>query len=261
MPDRETDALDIAPFDLLNQKEQWSHLQRWHRETWKLSNGSKTSKSDMTEWHMNAHLTGTSIGKDHTHTAVPPKTGDVKTEGLGGLNLSQPLNASQRKNLKELVENDFLALRAEINQFADDMARQKRGEIERDYKARGADSTTFMAKARDLAKAYRNGADALVLEARQAGVEIKVPEIYSRDVEVKVSGLSSALREAEAEVDADRRRALNTLERARLTAQRRVLMTGVTEEALAILDTIPNAHTLMVEAAAQRAGTQPSVTA
>lgn len=256
----EEEPFDIVPFDLLKQTEQVTHLRRWHTNLWRAGIDTKTSKAVMAEWHTKSHLAGENTSKPHTHTAVAPR-GDASAEELSAMDLMKPLNASQRKALKDLVENDFLALKAEINQFADDMAAQRRTEINKEWAAKGADKTTFYAKGQELMAAYRNGADKLVMEARTAGVEFTMPAIGTREMEAKVPGLQTALKAAEAEVDVDRRRALNTLERARLTAQRKVLMTGVTEEALAILDTIPNAHALMVEAAAQRAGTQPSVTA
>jgi len=116
-----------------------------------------------------------------------------------------------------------------------------------------ADADLFKDRALAIIQDCRSAIDTLVIEARGKGVELSVQEHYSgRTTEAKVAGLQAAIKAAEAEVEADRKRALNTLERARLTAQRKVLMSGVSEEALTILDTIPNARTLMVEAAQQR---------
>ena len=250
------EPIDIAPFELLKQTEMHDHLRRHHTNLWRAGIDSKATKAKMTEWHSESHLQGENIAKPHTHTAVGPASPQLDGEPL---DLSKPLNASQRKALKDLVENDFLALKAEINQFADDMAAQRRQEIHADYAARGADSTEFLARGRQLMMDYRNGVDKLVIAARTAGVELTMPDIGTRTMETKVAGLHEALRKAEAEVDADRRRALNTLERARLTAQRKVLMSGVNEEALALLETIPDARTLMITAAAERENPQLAV--
>lgn len=260
MTDQTQEPLDIVPFQMLTQKEQWDHLQRFHTKMYyELSKASKTPKAEMEEWHAKVHLAGTNMRHPHTHTAAVPQKGQKSTE-LAPMDLTKPLGASQRKALKDLVENDFSALRAEINQFADDMARQKREEIQADYAARGADQTDFLARGRKLMNDYRVGCDQLTLEASRAGVELKMPGIYTRDIETKVNGLNTAIKLAEAEVDAERKRALNSLERARLTAQRKVLMSGVNEEALAILDTIPNARDLMVQAAQERANLPQAVT-
>lgn len=253
-----TEPIDLAPFDLFTQKEQVAHLQRWHNNLWRAGLDSKSTKATMEKWHTDAHLQGENVLRPHTHTSVAPKSDDDPAD-IGPMDLTKPLNASQRKALKDLVENDFLALKAEINQFADDMAAQRRQEINADYAARGADQTTFFTKGRALMQQYRVGCDALVLEARQAGVELKMPDIYSREIEAKTSGLQTSLRAAEADVDADRKRALNTLERARLTAQRKVLMSGVNQEALSILETIPNARSLMIEAASMRSNPELAV--
>jgi hypothetical protein len=262
MPDQDDvkERLDLAPFESLAQKEQWSHLGSFHR-VWNHTNNldSKSRKAHYEEWHRKAHLEGFDQAKSHTHTAVNALSQDAQAELPKGveddLGLDKPLNASQRKNLKDLVDNDFLALRAEIDQFADDMAQQKRSEIRGEWADRGASADDFVRRARDLMKVYQDATDALVIEARAAGVELDVAEFaqYQKgDVSAKVPRLDTAVKDAEREVEADRRRALNTLERARLTAQKKVLMAGVDPQALGILQTIPNARDLMLEAAAER---------
>ena len=252
----QTDAVEIVPFELLTQKEQWSHLQRFHLELWgSLPKASKTPKAEMEDWHRKAHLEGRNQRQEHTHTAIVKKddgtSPSAKEMMRGGI-----LNASQRKALKDLVENDFLALKAEINQFADDMAKQKRDEINAEWASKGADKTDFYARGRELMAEYRNGVDKLIMDARSKGVELTMPSFYGREIEAKVPGLQQAIKLAELDVESDRRRALNSLERARLTAQRKVLMTGVNEDALQILETIPNAKQLMIQAATERVNPQ-----
>lgn len=244
------EAVEVAPFDLHNQKEQWRHLQTLHNVPWgRLT--SKSRKAEFEKWHDEQHLHGSAIRVEHAHTAV---AGAAATDADSlDFDVTQPLNTSQRRALKELVDNDFLALKAEIVQFADDMARQRREELKAEYKAKGADASSFVERANALASAYRSDCDALVIEARRAGVELSTFKLDNyHHVESKVAGLTEALKAADDEVNTDRKRALNTLERARLTAQRKVLMSGVNTEALAILDTIPDARSLMLQAAAQR---------
>jgi hypothetical protein len=251
--------LDLAPFDMLTQKEQWAHLSQYHK-TWQLSHGlnSKSRKDDMERAHRRSHMNDVGMGSAHTHTAVAalnqPPGDDVSGSDLTGSDLSRPLNTTQRRALKDLVENDFLTMRAEIEQMAADMAQQRRVELTREWAERGADADAFERRGAELMTTYRKDAAALIAEARIAGVDLSMPNIKDSypSLEAKVTGLNETIRAAENEVDADRRRALNTLERQRLTAQRKVLLTGVTEEALAVLDTIPTAQALMLEAAAQR---------
>lgn len=247
--------VDIAPFDLLTQKEMYAHLKTHHVMPYEVN--TKTSKADLEVIHQTMHA-GTihpryaASRSPHTHTAVPQGKAEVDLT-KGGI-----LNSTQRKALKDLVDNDFLALKAEINQFANDLAHQAREKVRAEWAAKGADKEVYRLKANALISNYRNERDRLIMEARVAGVEVKMPNIdrYNSDVEAKVNGLKEAIDAAIAVVEEDRRRALTTLERQRLTAQRTVLMSGVNKDALAILDTIPDAKSLMVEAAKQRTDMQ-----
>jgi len=258
------EPIDLLPFDQMTQKEEWEHIQRYHGYTvhYRYSLDSKSRKADLQSAHEKMHLKGeVTPGREHTHTAVAPRE-DATPEELAALELGKPLNASQRKSLKDIVENDFLALKAEIVQFAGDIAKTRRDDIDKDFAKKGADQQAFEKKGRDLLMKYRNERDKLILDARAKGVELSLPQLKYGEVEAKMPGRLQAIAAAEADVEADKRRALNALERARLTAQRKVLMTGVTEESLKILDTIPSAKTLMLEAAAERSNPQlamPSV--
>lgn len=251
----EETPVDIAPFDLLTQKEMHAHLTTHHVKPYEIN--TKTSKADMEVIHQQMHSGQihpryVQMRTAHTHTAVPQgkPTVDITKGGL--------LGSTQRKALKDLVDNDFLALKAEINQFANDMAQQAREKVRAEWAKKGANKETYTEKANALIRKYRDDADRLVLEARSKGVDLKVPSVdrYSSGIEASVSGLKEAIDAAVQVVEADRKRALTTLERQRLTAQRTVLMAGVNQEALAILDTIPDAKTLMVEAAKQRTDMQ-----
>lgn len=247
----ETEAsIDLAPFELLTHKQQWAHLRDFHRVPYYKLN-TKSRKGEYEAWHHNSHLRGENVREDHTHAAFAPKGDDPRTD-IEPLDTSRPLNASQRKALKDLVDNDFQALKSEIQQFATDMARQRRDELRAEWAERGADPSSFIERAEALAQEYRVAADALRLEARQAGIDLDMPTLYQDKIKARTDGLVEAIREAEQEIKADQVRALNTLERARLTAQRKVLMSGVDQEALSILETIPTAHDLMVQAAAER---------
>lgn len=257
--------VDIAPLEMMTQKEQWAHLRDHHMNMpWGL--GSRSKKPDFEQWHTKAH---SSDQKDeskpdyfrtsHTHTAGPSTSLVVHDgDGKGQVKLptfDKPLQAGQRKALKELVENDFAVLRAEIHQFADDEANRLRAEVRKEWAKKGADAPKFTKQAQDLLAKFHQDRQALIAKALAAGVEVEIPKTYDREVSTKVAGLDDAIRQSVAGVEADRKRALNALERSRLSAQRAVLMSGVTTEGLALLETIPTAQALMLEAGRQRSTT------
>lgn len=189
--------------------------------------------------------------RSHTHTAVEPPAHSTE---VAPLDPAKPMNATQQRRLEKLVDNDFQALRAEINQMADDLAKAKRYELTKEWNDRGSNADAFVTQAQTLIREHRSVIDALVIEARSKGVELEVPESYrQQDIKAKVAGLKDAIKAAEADIEADRSRALNHLERARLTAQKKVLLAGITEEGFKLLEEIPDARTLLIQAQQERA--------
>lgn len=199
---------------------------------------------------------------EHIHTEVPvPDTVTEAAKKIGKGSVSNTpvasLNASERKALKELVDNDFEMLKQEMAQMASDMAANAVAEVEAEWATRREAWKDFRHKAQRLLDKQDKARRALIREAEEAGVRLRLMDGYGRAaIEAEVKGYEEALIAARAAAKAQLDRALLTLERQRLSAQREVLLTGVTKEAAVVLDAIPDAKTLMVEAAAAASSKQ-----
>lgn len=174
----------------------------------------------------------------------------------------KPLNAAQRKVLKELVDNDFNALKSEAEQFAADALEARFAELEADWadaqeKVPGLTDeyrelrTAQKKELADLEERHEKARQKLRDKAGRSGIALK--EGYGGDIQGEITGLNDAKKQAKAQNQAMLDRAKMTIERQRLTAQRRVLISGVDSESAKILDEIPDAQTLMVESQRQQA--------
>lgn len=204
---------------------------------------------------------------DHRHEDIISEATDEQLAAASRARSNErvsdkPLSPAERKVLKELVDNDFSALRSETQQFAADAFEAKKAEIELDWKDAKEKIPALVDEMIELKRKQKD--EMAALEARHeaargkirqkadnAGIVLK--EGYGGDVQGEVQGLKDAMTRTKAENDAMLQRALMTIERQRLTAQRQVLISGVTKESAEILDTIPDAKTLMVEAQKQQA--------
>jgi hypothetical protein len=196
----------------------------------------------------------------HVHTAIPVSeavaaVASALTSGKDNTPIAS-LNASERKALKDVVDNDFSMLKSEMRAMGADMKAQRRREVEAEWAERRASLKTFEAKARKALHRTQKALRDIQTDASAAGVGMVLPHITS-EVRAEVKGFEQALRQADEQVERELERALLTLERQRLTAQRQVLLTGVSGEvAQKVLGAIPDAQTLMVEAAKASAAAQ-----
>jgi hypothetical protein len=195
----------------------------------------------------------------------------------------KPLTAAEGKVLSELVNNDFAGLKAEMRAFAADNLSAKRAEINAEWDEKEAAIPDFAKDATETLR--RNNAEWSALKAKHdeamAKMRIKhedalkeitdkakakgvtlnetqvnvteevngVNRTVTRTVyKANVEGRTEALKAAEVENSGFLSRAEMTLERQRLDAQRRVLVSRVNPEAARILDSIPNAKSMMIEA-------------
>lgn len=197
----------------------------------------------------------------HTHTVVPVAENVAKAAtALTTKRDNTPiaaLNASERKALKDVVDNDFSMLRQEIRAMSADIKAQRRREVEQEWADRKAATKAYERKVHKAVASFNKKMADMRGEARDAGIELATPRLETYGIKAEVKGFAEAMREADAEVQRDEDRALMTLERQRLEAQRQVLLTGVSGEvAQTVLGAIPSAQTLMVEAAKAKAATQ-----
>lgn len=209
----------------------------------------------------------------HRHNSITDVTTDEqKAQAAAARNnepvSDKPLSVQERKVLKELVDNDFNALKSEMRQFAADALTVAKREVEDEWADKVKDAPKYGKKFTELVRKqeaekaalkqkHEDQRKAVEDEAAAAGVKI-TGTVYDREQNAtvyatEVTGLKAALAKIEAENKAMLDRALMTLERQRLTAQRQVLVSGVSKEAATILDTVPEAKTLMVEAQQKQA--------
>lgn len=196
---------------------------------------------------------------EHEHFALP-ETDELAPDGEKLKAGDAPLlKTDERRILKDLVDSDFAGLRNEIIQMADDALAQSLKLVDEEFKGAVEQARRFTEKKTKLARKQaeeatklRNKHDdelaSLIEEARAAGVVL--PSLNSN--EFQPENRDQRIEEVKAENKRDRDRALNTLERKRLGTQRTVLLTGLTGTAQLVLDQIPDAQRLMIEAAQER---------
>jgi hypothetical protein len=88
-------------------------------------------------------------------------------------------------------------------------------------------------------------------KGRERGVDFVTNRNGSGYTQVVVAGKDEAIIKAKDEVKAELNRALTEAERQRLSAHRTVLLASVDAKSIELLDTIPDAQTLMLQAQSQ----------
>ncbi len=184
----------------------------------------------------------------HTHANVEPTP--QQAEALAKLREGQPpgkvLSASERKNLQELVDNDFGSLKAQTKRFATEAEAAETAAIVAEWESKLSRVDVWVDRYRALQAKQREEHQKLVAQAIAAGVSLNngVGTVRGRDealAEVRAR-YSSQLASAQAQIEAQR-----------LGAQRTILMAGVSAEGLTLLATIPTAQEAMLAAAARSA--------
>lgn len=199
------------------------------------------------------------------------------------------LSVQDRKVLTQLVDNDFNALKQEMRAFAADSLAAKVSEINADWDQRETKIADFATQATDLQRKqeqewaelrarhaeeqrkmrqdHEDAMKKITDKADEKGVVLSTTQIRQLGEDGKtwvnktvyvatVQGRKDAIAGAEKENKTFLDRALLTLEKQRLTAQRQVLLSGVPTEAMPIVESIPDARALMVEAEEERAAKQ-----
>lgn len=262
-----TESVEVAPFDLMRKDLQREHLIRAHG----VYPESRDTKTDMETKHQKRHeleAQGQRLGRHvpHTHSAVvqTPLTDEqeamVGSAKAGERLTDKPLSVSERRVLERLVDNDFATLRAEMQQFANDEKANRLAAVDAEWAERVNEAKRYEERVSRTIREAQAQLAGLVTEAGGKGIDLTIPEIERYgSTKAAVRGLADERSRVAGEVDRDLQRAMLTLKRQRLTAQRTILMNGVTPEAAGLLDGIPTAQALMVEAA--RANTQTAVEA
>jgi hypothetical protein len=250
-----------------------SHIQQYHGHPWQLS---KWNKDRMIEYHTADHDnrdfeaaatqpqldtgTRTPDGKlyvtsymRHQHVTLEPSEDQqaLLDQMREGNPLGKVLSASERKSLEQLVNNDFAGLKAQIKQFASEVLTERQDAVRSEWADKTKQVETWTTKWSRYAERINSDVAKMRGDALAAGVELGIASL-AVSVTVKVVGLQEALNEVARECQADLERALLTLERQRLSAQRTVLMSGIGPEGLTLLNSIPSAQELMAGAALER---------
>lgn len=232
----------------------------------------------------------------HTHALVAPDakvnldnlSPEMIQDIRDGKKVAVTLNPTERKVLGQLVENDFKALEQQMRSFATDQTAARLQDIDEDWDSKLARLPDYAKEATKLRKrtddALRKADEAykekrrkiqeerdeqhaeIARQATEDGVVLEMKTTQETDENNKtvnvtvftaqVKGRAEEKEAAKKEIDQQLRRGLMTLNQQRLAAQRQVLLTGVPSAAMAIIETIPSAQALMIEAA-KATTTQP----
>lgn len=185
----------------------------------------------------------------HEHLA-PVGAADVVASIKRGEKPVGYLNASERKALKELIDNDFRTVEAEIKQFAADVREERKAQVQADFDQKKQGADRFRQELNDLCANFDVDLQEVKDRAARDGLQITgmAHRASTATMSIVPVGLDEAMRKVDQEVNADRDRALTAHRKAWLAAQRTVLLTGVPEGvAQAVLDSIPDARALMAQ--------------
>jgi hypothetical protein len=181
---------------------------------------------------------------------------DLVDGGVPGSGVKKALNATERRALEKLIDNDFSALKAEVGQMAMDVKADREAAIKEQYASRGADVAAAVEETKQLEAKFRTElrslrdrweAQGIVLDrdyyGRHSGGELALNDGYSH------TGLKEAIAQMYREVERDQHRAMTIAERQRVQTQRKVLLASITsDEALQLVEEIPSAHALLMQA-------------
>ena len=246
------------PFNDMPKHDMEKHLINAHRFYIGSAVGSRWSKERAIEFHDKFHqdhkdpeVRNAHWAFDHEHEQVEQDPEQQKRfeQVLNGALPDKPLSASERKVLKELVDNDFNRLKSEMRQFSADALNVALAEVKAEWESKVEDGPRYVARMDEIITRAREEASLLVEEAKTNGIAVNGIDVYSRrEGGYRVIGRDEALSKVMHEHQATLDRALLTLDQQRLATQRIVMLSGVSAESRKLLDTLPTARTAMVEA-------------
>jgi len=196
---------------------------------------------------------------DHVHQdlALAPHVASAMDDirSGGALVTGGKLSAGERSALTRLINNDYAALKADLQSLAAQALENDIKQLELDWEDRRVKSKRWLAEVDARNRKFLKQRANLAKRASEDGIEIEYTH-RSGDY-LRATAKTAGYDKAVAETKERNKRLLNSallkLERERLRAERSVLLSGVTEEAAKILDTIPSAETMLSEAMAREA--------
>lgn len=172
-----------------------------------------------------------------------------KAAAEASVDKARPLSPSASTALRKLIDNDFENLRTQIVEFAAEIEEQYVTEVNEKWAERDKDREKIEALGRKAISDYQATRESLYRMGRDSGIHLSLPEFgYSKRAEATLLGKEEAIKAAHKKATRERDKAFTIAERARLTAQRQVLLATVTAEAEALLTSIPSAKDLIKQA-------------
>lgn len=179
------------------------------------------------------------------------------------INKVRPLNATQAKALRTLVQQDFAVVERDMFALFQAEIAAITERIEAEWADKGANAPAFEQQAHDLIRSFENAMRSLMVEARSKGVVLSTHlervDGYSRGLNLgqyvgsQVDGKDTAVTKAKNEVQRNFERAKNELHRNQTNVERRILVAQVTGDAEGLLNSLPSAQALMLSSAAEEA--------
>lgn len=193
------------------------------------------------------------IPHDHLDVSVNPEIAALADAAINGDKriTSKTLSASDRKLLRELIDNDFATTRSQMKSMAANAQQSRLADVDAEFSAKADKQKSFQAKAEKAQARYHDALKSLRVEAEAVGVTLEGgSNAGSAIFKVTVKGHAEARAAVAKNVQDALNSALMQLESQRLAAHRRVLISGVSEEAAKFLDELPDAKQMMAAAAA-----------
>lgn len=168
----------------------------------------------------------------------------------------QRLNAGERAALTRLVDNDYAALQADLRSLAAATLDNDLKQLELDWQDRRKKAQTWLSQISSMNEKFQKKREILRIRAAEQGIEITYSHRDNQYLraEAKTAGYDKAVAEAKNQNKRLLDTALLKLERERLRAQRRILLSAVSSAAAVILETIPSAEQMLAEAMTRDAG-------
>lgn len=207
--------------------------------------GEPTFAPTAEQVHEHIFVTSTTAEEDR-------KVFEAVTDGT----LNRVLSVTERKALERLIDNDFAGLRNEMQNYAKEILETRLEGVRDDFAAKQKEAEKAQKAAAKTVTDLREKLLKQIEDAKSNGITLDFQAIgHLQPVNVKttVAGLVEAEKKVKAENQSDLASGLYTLERQRLASQRLVLLAGISTEGQKLLDTIPSAQNLMIEAAQERA--------
>lgn len=179
----------------------------------------------------------------------------------------RPLGVTERRQLEKLIDNDFQALKNQMKVFANDLKRQRKEEIEAEYRGQEAIIAEAQHAWHELRRELRQRVDEFILRYTTQGFRVQSGRYgdqrlvnFADTFELVIAQKETRLNEVGNDVEHQYMKAHNELERQRLAIQRELLLTGlVSDQAEQILKKMPDPRQVLLDAV--RASNNPRLAA